>query len=263
MADPNFFTTPTGIAVIAAGSSFAAGLLGAFISSTTIRATHRQRIEADEKFADRKFDSDRQLASRKFEFDKELAERRAKADLDLAEKKLALDARLSDRKRRQDLAEEVLSSFYQMKDTIRAIRSSFGYAGEGEKREKQPNESPEVARSRDAYYAIVERFEQRRKEMADLFSRRYRMSAWFGKEAEEPFDLVYGALSEIIVAARNLMEWDGAHGMSLPDNRRFLEKLRGDIWEGVVSPDPIAEKVTRAISLMESICRPVLQEQAK
>jgi hypothetical protein len=263
MPDPNFFATATGIAVIAAGSSFVAGLLGAFISSATMRATHRQRIEADEKLADRKFDFDRQLASRKFEFDKELAERKAKADLDLAEKKLELDARLADRKRRQELAEEVLSGFYQMVDTIRAIRSSLGYAGEGEERQKQPNESPEIARARDAYYAIVERFEQRRKEMADLLSRRYRMSAWFGKEAEEPFNLVQGALGEIIVSARNLITWEGEAGMELPDNRRLREKMRGDIWEGASTPDLIGEKVTRAISLIESICRPILQEQAK
>lgn len=241
-----------GPAVVAAGVSGIVSVVGIFVSAGTARSIHTERLAFDKV-----------LAERKFEFDKDLAERKAAADLALAEKKLELDARLADRKRRQELAEEVLSGFYQMADTIRAIRSPLSYAGEGEKRQKPPGETPEVARARDAYHAIVEQFEQRRKEMADLLSRRYRMSAWFGKEAEEPFNLVQGALNEIVVSARNLTAWEGDLGMSIPGNRQLREKMRGDIWEGIVTPDPIAEKVARAISLIEWICRPVLQERSK
>jgi hypothetical protein len=44
--DLSFFTTPTGIAVIAAVGSFIAGVVGAGISSWTIRRTHSQRLAA-------------------------------------------------------------------------------------------------------------------------------------------------------------------------------------------------------------------------
>ena len=186
------------------------------------------------------------------------------ADIALAEKKIALDASLADRKRRQDLAEEVLSSFYQMVDTIRAIRSPGGYGDEGKDRPKPPGESPDVARMRDAYYAIVERFEARRKEMADLLARRYRMTAWFGKEAEEPFEIVYHALSTIIVSARLLIDWaDQNLQRSTPDSLALWNKMRGDVWQGAATPDTIGDQVARAITLIELICRPVLQEKAK
>lgn len=252
-----------GPAVVAAGVSGIISVVGLIVSTRTARALHSEKLAFDRDLAERKFAFDSKLAERKLTSDHDLAEWKAQSDVHLAENKFKLDTAFADRKRRQDLAEEVLSSFYQMVDTIRAIRSSFGYAGEGEERQKQPNESPEVARARDAYYAIIERFEQRRKEMADLLTRRYRMSAWFGKEAEEPFNLIQGALNEIIVSARNLTAWEGEPGMSLPDNRRLIEKMRGDIWEGVSTPDLIGEKVTRSIALIESICRPVLQERAK
>jgi hypothetical protein len=117
---------------------------------------------------------------------------------------------------------------------------------------------------RDTYYAIVERFEARRKEIADLLSRRYRMTAWFGKEADEPFEIVYFALSTIIVSARRLIDRaDDNLQKSTPDNVALWNKMRGDIWEGAATPDMISDQVTHAIALIESICRPVLQEQAK
>jgi hypothetical protein len=112
MADPNFFTTPTGIAAITAGRSLVGALLGSIISYLTIRTTHRQRIAADEGLAERKFDFDRQLASRKAEVEADLAERRFKYDREL-----------HDHKRRVELAEIVLADFFQMADVVRAIRS--------------------------------------------------------------------------------------------------------------------------------------------
>jgi hypothetical protein len=100
--------------------------------------------------------------------------------------------------------------------------------------------------------------------MADLLARRYRMTAWFGKEADKPFELVYGALSQIIVSARLLIDWADENFQSLnPDNARLWTKMRGDIWEGAATPDPIGDQVKQAIVLIEQVCRPVLQEQSK
>lgn len=242
-----------GPAVVAAGVSGVISVIGLIVSTRTARAIHTEKLAFD-----------RDQAAQKLAFGERLAERKVNADIALAEKKIALDASLADRKRRQDLAEEVLSSFYQMVDTIRAIRSPAGYLDEGKARPKVPGESPDVAEMRDTYYAIVERFEARRKEIADLLSRRYRMTAWFGKEADEPFEIVYFALSTIIVSARRLIDWaDDNLQKSTPDNVALWNKMRGDIWEGAAIPDTISDQVTRAIALIESICRPVLQEQAK
>jgi hypothetical protein len=108
--DLSFFTTPTGIAVIAAVGSFIAGLAGAGISSWTIRSTHSERLAADEK-----------LAERKFEFDTQLAE-----------KKFRLDAAFADRKRRQNLAEQALTDFYSARDVITWARFPGAFGNEGQ-----------------------------------------------------------------------------------------------------------------------------------
>jgi hypothetical protein len=63
------FTTPTGVALIAAVASFVAGLFGPTITSRTMSKTHSQRLAAEEK-----------LAERRFEFDKELSQHKSDAD---------------------------------------------------------------------------------------------------------------------------------------------------------------------------------------
>jgi hypothetical protein len=100
--------------------------------------------------------------------------------------------------------------------------------------------------------------------MADLHARRYRLSAWFGKEAEEPFEIIYRSLSTIIVSARLLIDWAGDDlQASSPDNAALWKKMRGDIWQGAITPDTIGDEVSRAISLIEGICHPILQGDSK
>jgi len=175
-----------GPAVVAAGVSGFISVVGLVVSTRTARAIHAEKLAFDRDQAAQKLAFDERLAERKFEFDKELAERKFQYDHDL-----------HDHKRRVELAEEVLSSFYQMVDIIKAIRSPFGYAGEGKSRPIVADETPEVAQQRDTYYSLVERFEARRKEMADLLSRRYHMIAVFGKEVGEAFDFLNNALSRL------------------------------------------------------------------
>jgi hypothetical protein len=229
-----------GPAVVAAGVSGIVSVIGLIVSTRTARAIHMEKLAFDER----------------------LAERKVNADIALAEKKIALDARLADRKRRQDLAEEVLSGFFQIKDIIRAIRSPRSYDGEGKDRPKIAGESADVARIRDTYYAIIARFEAHRKEIADLLSRRYRMSAWLGKEAEGPFDAIQQSLNTVIVSARLLVEWVGdSLPATSPDNAALWRKMLDDIWEGRADPDPINVQIAEAISSIETICRPVLQSK--
>ncbi len=147
----SFFTTSTGIAVIASVGSFIAGLAGAGISSWTIHRTHRQRLTADEK-----------LAQRKFEFDRALAERRVQLDLDLAS-----------RKRRIELMEAVLADFYEVRDIYSDARSPIVWAGEMVPKEGDS----ELVKESD--YAPIKRLSRHNAVMARFWSREYlARSAW-------------------------------------------------------------------------------------
>ena len=161
----NFFATPTGIALIAAVGSFAGGLAGTSITAWTTRKTHSERLAAEEKFAERRF-----------EFDK-----------DLSQQKFQLDARLADRKRRQDLAEEVLESFNKIRDVVRDVRVPLIHSDEADLRKPPESESEDVARQKNTFNVPLARLEKHRSDTAALLAKRYRSAAWFGPAADAPF----------------------------------------------------------------------------
>jgi hypothetical protein len=244
----DFFTTPTGVALLATLGSFVAGLIGPLLTSWTMRTTHSQRIAADEK-----------LAKNKFEFERELAQSKLNADIALAEKKFQLDARLADRKRRQDLAEEVLEGFYKIRDVIREVRVPMSFQEEAAARKSTEPESEAVAHQRNTYYAPLARLDANRSEIAALLAKRYRTAAWFGASAEEPFQDVHETLTAIARASQMLMH--GVRDGARQADPAFYRGLERDIW-ALPPNDPIAAKVDKAITKIEGICRPVLEGQS-
>ena len=201
----NFFATPTVIALIAAVGSFAGGLVGTSITAWTTRKTHSERLAAEEKFAERRF-----------EFDRDLSQRKSDADIALAEKKFQLDAKLADRKRRQDLAEEVLESFYKIHDVVREIRRPFILPDEAASRKPTEPESEVVASIRNTFYVPLARLEKHRSEIAALLAKRYRTAAWFGPAADAPFQDVHQTLTDIARASQMLMNARDADRLGRP-----------------------------------------------
>ncbi|CAA6603763.1 conserved hypothetical protein [Rhodospirillaceae bacterium LM-1] len=187
-----------------------------------------------------------------------LHKEKLKADIDLAERKFALDARLADRKKRQDLAEEVLSGFYEVRDVMMSIRSPGGYEGEGKTRKRDPLESENEAQRKDAYFAILERLEARHEVIAKLRSRKYRMAAWFGGDAIKPFQMLHEAIVNVTVSAQMLVRTAGDGSRQI--NPSSHQKWEAAIWWGAPDPDPVATKIDEAIVGIENICQPILQE---
>jgi hypothetical protein len=244
--DLGFFTTPTGIAVIAPIGSFIAGLVGAGISSWTIRATHRQRVAVDER-----------LAERKFALDKDLAERKAAADMALAEKKLTLDRAFAAWKRQTELAEQVLADFYEAREIIQAARSPGGFEGEGKTRQREPWESESDSRLLDSYFRTFERLNNKSDFFSQLYSRRYRFLALFGPQTAKPYDDLFRIRGEVIVAVRMLVT------MHQPNPRGEARENRKE-WETTigwphVAPDPIDARLNLAVDEIDKICRPIIQ----
>ena len=202
-------TSLIGPAVVAAGVSGAVAVVGFLLSARTTRAIHGERLNFDKELAERKFAFDSKLAQQKLTSDHELAEWKAQADVNLAEKKIKLDAAFADRKRQQDLAEEVLSGFYQMHDLLRRIRTPMRLQGEGESRARIESETEAVARQRDSYYVTLERLEQSRPDIGNLLATRYRAAAWFGADADHAFEKLHGAITGIANAATLLIRWSG------------------------------------------------------
>lgn len=179
-------------------------------------------------------------------------------DKQLAGEKAEYDRKAADRKRHQDLAEDVLAGFYEVRDAMQAIRSPMSYSSEGKTRKRPPDEPPEVGDRRDTYFAILERFEERRELIARVMSRRHRMVAWFGQEVGAPFDQLHKAIVTVTISARMLVQSVGTPGI---DAKRW-GKWEAAIWWGAEDPDPVATEIDAAVAAIEQVCRPILSSKA-
>src|SRR5690606_29855691 len=77
-------------------------------------------------------------------------------------------------KRKYELAEEVLTKFYEAEHVIRIIRSPFGNINEGKSRNKSKNESPEETKIYNNAYVTRERYENNKGSIEKLQSLKYR-----------------------------------------------------------------------------------------
>ncbi len=159
-------------------------------------------------------------------------------------------------KRKSELAEEVLSGFYQMRDIMSSIRSPNGYTGEGESRKCAANETPEMKAKLDQHFVTIERYKQHIEFFSTFRSKRYRMRALFGPSAEKAFTLMDEAVSSVITASRMLMMRVGPQLTQL--DPKLSSKWDYAVWETGGENDLVAVKINEAVKLIEDVCRPIL-----
>jgi hypothetical protein len=107
-------------------------------------------------------------------------------------------------KRKYELAEEVLSLFYECKEKFQIIRSPYGHLLEGKTRKRRDNETPDEIERLDNAYVFIERYEKEKEPFMKLWSLKFRFMTIFGKEAGQPFDETRRILNTIFLAANKL-----------------------------------------------------------
>ncbi|MGO8844390.1 MAG: hypothetical protein ACLQFI_03410 [Methylocella sp.] len=227
-----------GPAVIAAAVSGIISVIGFLVSTRTARALHTDKLKFDER-----------LAERKFEFDKELAERRFK-----------YDRGLDDHKRRVALTEDVLTTFYHVKDVLVNARNPFSFGNEGVERPRRGDESEGLTRLRNSYYVPIARLNKEAEIFAKLYGSRYRFKAYFGEPADEPFKEIHRIRVEIVTAAEALI--DSVQDGTPDHDPQFTKDMRDTIWHRHNKEDAINKSIDVAIKQIEDICRPILQGSA-
>jgi len=85
-------------------------------------------------------------------------------------------------KRKIDLAEDVLTLFYQARDAVGRIRTPWHQNEEGKTRKPGEYETPEQKELLDRAYVIFERYEKEQEIFNKLVVIRYRFMARFGKK---------------------------------------------------------------------------------
>ena len=171
-------------------------------------------------------------------------------------------------KRRIELAEDVLTLFYEAQDAIRYIRNPFSNTAESEGRQKSEDEDPKDSLALDRAYVVFARYEKKMEVFNRLQAIRYRFIARFSPEATGAFDQLNLVTRKIFSAAGLLgrVYWrkqDQAFRTEKQFNnfQENAEKYEGIFWEGSSDPDPINPLVQKAITDIERICRPIIEEK--
>nr|WP_137831842.1 hypothetical protein [Methylobacterium sp. L1A1] len=156
-------------------------------------------------------------------------------------------------KRRLELAEDVLATFYQVQEVIHDARGRFVDAREMVREEGVLDE---VARS--VAYAPRRRLRASFDKIVDLRTKRHRFAAVFGQEATKPWDDIEAVLREIDGACDTLLDLRGEHVPRSDPSAAFYAEQRRILGRGGPD-DPIAPRVAQAVADVEAICRPMVR----
>lgn len=169
-------------------------------------------------------------------------------------------------KRKYELAEEVLSLFYECREKIAIIRHPASYVGEGKTRKRRENEKPEETEILDNAYVFYERYEKEKEPFLKLASLKFRFIAIFGKDANVPFDQMSKILSDIFFAANRLGNryWKDQGHKKLTDEQldkhlEEMEKYEDIVWNSFEN-DKIELKVDKCIEEIEKYCLLIMQK---
>jgi hypothetical protein len=171
-------------------------------------------------------------------------------------------------KRKYELAEEVLSCFYEISDSFDIIRSQAGNSGEGKSRKRNERETPEESEILDSAYVIVERFEKEKAPFIKLRSMKYRFMALFGESAGEPFNEIDKLTRRLFIASQRLGNryWkdQGRKNFTEKQFERHLaemNKYEEIFWANYGEIDKFKNEVNDVVKKIENICQRIIEKK--
>lgn len=235
-------------AVLAATITSIVALIGFFVSAATAKRINEDKLKLDE-----------QLAEKKLELDERLADQKAAAELSLAERRVELERHLSLAKRRAEVAEKILSNFFQVKRAFEVVRSPMIWA---EEMVEEEGVAEDVVRNDG--YSVIRRARQYEALFSEVEAARFTFGALFGQPATAPFDVLIRSYNQVINAARDLLRY--RNQLDQPELEGHIRAMRRAAFSSVAFgengeeiPDQIAANVRQAVAEIEAICRPALE----
>jgi hypothetical protein len=193
------------------------------------------------------------LHFRRASFEEGLARRKFDYDVSLAERKAGLDYLTALHQRKQQLASEILIAFYQVHRMMPAIRSPASWDKEGQSRPRpEEDERPEVEKTRNAYYVVIERLDKQREPIVGFLSQQFTAMALLGLDAGKPFEDFNQLLNRITTSASMLIRTEG----EIEPSKTI--KWKADIWEGYGDNDQMKAELNRIAEAVEAMCKPIL-----
>lgn len=173
-------------------------------------------------------------------------------------------------KRKIELAEEVLASFFEIKDVIASMRNPFSSGDEGQSRKRSENETNDESELLDRGYIVFERYESRKEVFVRFNTIKYKFMAAFGSETEDIFTDCNRVLNSIFVSARQLAThyWQrqGRIPMEEDEFQRHLNEMHrheGIFWDSMDEKDKIRKTLQSIQNRLEAVTKPCFEEPMK
>ncbi|MCJ2093118.1 hypothetical protein MKK67_11510 [Methylobacterium sp. J-072] len=160
-------------------------------------------------------------------------------------------------KRRLELAEDILATFYQMHEIIRNARVRVIDAREAVNEDGSPSEI-----AMNTYYAPIIRFHKSADKIAEFRTKRHRAAAVFGRQAVESWSAIERILTEIDIACGVLLALESDKLHPHDKNADFYVEQRRIAFQ-CIDDDPIEPRIVSAIQTIEAICRPIIQASVR
>lgn len=171
-------------------------------------------------------------------------------------------------KRKYELAEEVLSCFYDISERFDIIRNPAGFVGEGQTRKRSEYETPSESKILDNAYVVIERYEREKAPFIKLKSLKYRFMVLYGKEAGEPFNEIVRLTNKLFFASHRLGRryWkdQGKKQLTQQQFERHLlemEEQEAIFWADYGDKDEFKLEVNQTIAKIENICKRIIEKK--
>ncbi|QQX78542.1 hypothetical protein JK628_13220 [Shewanella sp. KX20019] len=170
-------------------------------------------------------------------------------------------------KRRIELAEDTLATFFEIKDTIAFIRSPFSSVGEGKSRVVGEREKPEETELLNRGHIVFERYERKSEVFARFETLKYKFMATYGADSEEIFKDTNKTVNSIFFSARQLATryWQrqGKVKMSGAEFKKHLKEMQeyeGVFWDTWEEDDVIRVQLQAIQDKLDDIVGATFEE---
>ncbi len=170
--------------------------------------------------------------------------------------------------RKMNLAEEVLSAFYQAKAIIEAARDPNVWGGEGRGWREEGGDvelRPEAVQI-DAYHAPLERLNKHAEFFSKFDALQFRSQAVFGDPVVDHFAAIRKVQNQVRFASSQLAYrlYEHVHENAPRMDEKLEKELKSEIGLGLTDIEReshhISQTVAAAVKGIESVCRPALDE---
>lgn len=186
--------------------------------------------------------------------DQKLSGEKANAEIELAQRRFRLEIKLADWKRKTELADIVLASFYNLQFIIDEVRAPFvGVA------EMTPMEGVDDSVATKSDYAPVRRLGQYKSFFSEFHARRNTFAVLFGSDTTKYFDDALRIRNRIYYAVEHLLKWPNWER----DNFAEWQKTSRIAFDHHDENDPIRPAVDEIVKAVEDVCRSGVEKAAK